>query len=214
MRMYGRRRRLSPEETAANAKARANREAASMTCQCCGRKYLANTGAMAHHGYQRPGGGWQTASCYGARHVPFEVSRDTLGQMIVGLKDYRARLIATRQEFADEKHPLRLEYSDYSQPKVWDAIAKRHAHPVVRVEITRETFAAQVEAHKEGLTRYGRDPGTFDKQKAADLASRDGQIKRVETDIHDSQKRFDGWSQTHVWDNIAKVWSPLPQPGR
>lgn len=209
MRMYGRRRQLSPEETAANAKARAEREAASMTCQCCGRRFLANTGLMAHHGYERPGSGWQTASCYGARHLPFEVSRDTLGDMIDALKRRCDQLIATRQEFADEKHSLSVSYLDYSQPKVWQPLKARHAHPEVTVEFTRETFAAQMEAHKAGLTRYGRDIGTFDDQKAADLARRDQQISHIKTDIRQSQARFDGWTQTHEWAIPAKMWVPL-----
>jgi hypothetical protein len=44
------------------------------TCQICGRAIKANTGIIAAHGYKRPGYGWQTASCYGARHQPYEVS--------------------------------------------------------------------------------------------------------------------------------------------
>lgn len=40
---------------AANAAAKAKKNKAQMTCQCCGRKHLANTGRIAHHGYQRPG---------------------------------------------------------------------------------------------------------------------------------------------------------------
>lgn len=44
------------------------------TCQICGRPIKANTGKIAHHGYRRPGDGWQTSSCYGARHLPYEVS--------------------------------------------------------------------------------------------------------------------------------------------
>lgn len=206
MKMYGRRRQISSEETAANAAAKAAREIATMTCQCCAKKYLANTGLMAHHGYERPGGGWQTSSCFGARHLPFEVSRDTLGDMIVSLKIQRDRLIVLRQEASDEKHPLKISYEDYAQPKVWDALRRRNAYPTVDVEFTRATFAAQMDAHKVGLTRYGRQVGSFDERKASDLAARDSQIKRVNTDIHDSQKRFDGWTQTLAWDATRKLW--------
>lgn len=50
------------------------------TCQICGRDIKANTGVIAHHGYQRPdrGSGWQTASCFGARHKPYEVACDAI----------------------------------------------------------------------------------------------------------------------------------------
>ncbi len=42
----------------------------------------ANTGVIAHHGYQRPGQGWQTASCFGARYVSYEVGHDALDAYI------------------------------------------------------------------------------------------------------------------------------------
>ncbi|MEO1658133.1 MAG: hypothetical protein AAFR65_10445 [Pseudomonadota bacterium] len=45
------------------------------TCQICARAIKANTGVIAHHGYQRPHGwGHQTASCPGSRELPFEES--------------------------------------------------------------------------------------------------------------------------------------------
>jgi hypothetical protein len=48
------------------------------TCQVCGRQIKAKTGLIAHHGYKRPYEGWQTASCEGARYVPYEVSCERL----------------------------------------------------------------------------------------------------------------------------------------
>ena len=48
------------------------------TCQICGRGIQAKTGLIAHHGYKRPGNGWQTASCYGAKFRPYEVACDAI----------------------------------------------------------------------------------------------------------------------------------------
>lgn len=189
------------------------REAATMTCQCCGKRYLANLGTMAHHGYQRPGGGWQTASCYGAKALPFEVDRKILGSMIIALKNFRDRLISTRQEMVDEKHSLSIQYTDYSKPRVWNSRAQQNKHPTVTVSFIRETFDAEMETHKAGLTRYGNNIRTFDEIKANDLAQRDGHIAGVEMDIHESQKRFDGWKQTHKWDKASKVWALLSKEG-
>jgi hypothetical protein len=62
------------------------RDDVAMTCQVCGGKYLASRGKIAHHGYQRPGWGSQTESCFGALFPPFEVSRDRLGDWIKFLK--------------------------------------------------------------------------------------------------------------------------------
>jgi hypothetical protein len=56
------------------------------TCQICGRAIKAKRGLIAHHGYQRPGG-WQTASCFGARHEPFQVSAAAIPPYIQFLKE-------------------------------------------------------------------------------------------------------------------------------
>ena len=60
---------------------------ATGTCQICGREIGSKRGLIAHHGYERPNG-WhqQTASCMGARHLPFEQSRDVLGSWLETLR--------------------------------------------------------------------------------------------------------------------------------
>lgn len=59
-------------------------------CQICEREIKANTGVIAHHGYQRPdrGSGWQTASCWGARHLPYEESCDQIQPCIDFIKNF------------------------------------------------------------------------------------------------------------------------------
>lgn len=54
----------------------------TFTCQICGRPIKAKSGLIAHHGYRRPCEGWQTSSCPGARHVPYEVGHDVLDREI------------------------------------------------------------------------------------------------------------------------------------
>lgn len=60
------------------------------TCQICGRPTKAKSGVIAHHGYKRPnlGSGWQTASCPGARHLPYEISCDILPPTIEMIKSH------------------------------------------------------------------------------------------------------------------------------
>jgi hypothetical protein len=55
---------------------------ADFTCQICGRAIKAKHGLIAHHGYRRPGGGWQTASCFGAKYRPYELACDALEKCI------------------------------------------------------------------------------------------------------------------------------------
>ncbi|MFA6230916.1 MAG: hypothetical protein WC617_12220 [Rhodanobacter sp.] len=52
------------------------------TCPCCFRKIAVVRGKMAHHGYKRPGMGWQTGSCPGIRFKPLEVSNEGLVWLI------------------------------------------------------------------------------------------------------------------------------------
>lgn len=52
------------------------------TCPCCFRQIAVVGGTMAHHGYERPGHGWQTASCAGIRFKPLEVSNEGLVWLI------------------------------------------------------------------------------------------------------------------------------------
>jgi hypothetical protein len=70
---------------------------AAVTCQICAREIEANTGVIAHHGYQRPqyGSGWQTASCMGARHLPYEVACNLLPDAITAVKAWVKRCNAT-----------------------------------------------------------------------------------------------------------------------
>lgn len=62
-------------------------------CQICEREIKANTGLIAHHGYQRPQfAHYQTRSCFGARHRPYEESCDALQPYIDMLADWHARV--------------------------------------------------------------------------------------------------------------------------
>lgn len=58
------------------------------TCQICARAIKANTGTIAHHGYSRPGFGYQTRSCYGAHYLPYQKSRDAITGAIEANQNY------------------------------------------------------------------------------------------------------------------------------
>lgn len=85
-------------------------------CQICGRLIKASTGKIAHHGYRRPGGGWQTASCLGARYEPYEVSRDRIPAVFEVINEY---IESTTARIADLKlnPPDELSYTRGSWKK-------------------------------------------------------------------------------------------------
>lgn len=67
------------------------------TCQICGREIKSKSGVIAHHGYRRPKNwGSQTASCPGARCLPYEVSCDRIGPLI---KEYESDLVGVRTQW-------------------------------------------------------------------------------------------------------------------
>jgi len=86
--------------------------AATTTCQICGRPILANTGVIAHHGYKRPGG-WQTASCFGARELPYEQSRDAIPTCIASIERFIARKEARIAELEMDP-PATLTHQQYA----------------------------------------------------------------------------------------------------
>jgi len=183
------------ERAAANVKIKTARLEATMTCQCCAGKYLANTGKMAHHGYQRPGNGWQTASCIGARELPFEVSRDRLGELIVNLEAQAVRMIEFRNEIATEATPIHRTFEDRSKPK---AIVYPYKCPTVSFDITRDNYADIALKHQ----LYD----DFDGFLAKELRTLNYQIKSIQDYIIECKARYAGWSQTHEWNKKAKEW--------
>lgn len=72
--------------------------AQASTCQICGRPIKSNTGVIAHHGYKRPGNGWQTSSCMGARHLAYELSCDMIPTAIQSIEDFISSANAALKE--------------------------------------------------------------------------------------------------------------------
>ena len=179
---------VSPKQAAKLAK--------TMTCQCCGRAIFAETGVIAHHGYQRPGGGWQTASCAGARELPFEVSRDALGRLIVSLKRWETDAVSMMAAVANGLVPVVVTIVDRTAPRS----RQTGDHPSKSVEVTRANFD-EVRAANPGAFY-----GDFDDLKEKDVAHRAREIAGVRDEIKAQQARFDGWTKTHDWNDAAQTW--------
>lgn len=60
------------------------------TCPCCFRAIAVRGTTLAHHGYERPGDGWQTASCPGIRFKPLERSKEGLEWITTATKEQLA----------------------------------------------------------------------------------------------------------------------------
>lgn len=91
------------------------------TCQICGRGIKAKSGLIAHHGYQRPGQGWQTSSCFGARWRPYEVACDALPPAIKSCQQFlTAQEMALAKLIAEPPATLSYNKNRYGKPEYVD----------------------------------------------------------------------------------------------
>lgn len=179
-----------------------------MTCQCCGRAIHAKLGTIAHHGYQRPGDGWQTASCMGAKYAPFEVSRDRLGDMIALIRRDLDGAKKRLQEAQDESAPLAVSFEDSRTEQVWDPRRYRKAHQTTTVQVTRATFEAAKAEHAEHAT-YRSFPYSYDDLKKREVNSRAYKVKNLTDFLAQEQARYDAWKQTHTRNDEKDGWDPI-----
>jgi hypothetical protein len=173
----------------------------AMTCQCCGRAIHANLGTIAHHGYERPGDGWQTASCMGAKELPFEVSRDALGKMIVEMEAYGTRLVAQREEIKAEKQDIGFTYTDYSE-----RVPYGRKRPTKTVMVNRANY----KTHAEVLRKHTIH--SFDALKNSKVEGLSRSIRAVIGQIAAEKKRYFGWTQTHK--RFGKDWQKINEGGK
>jgi hypothetical protein len=183
-----------PSRTSKTAIAQAERDAKAMTCQCCGRGILAETGHIAHHGYQRPGMGWQTASCFGALALPFEVSRDVLGDYITAISERIESTAARRARIANEQAAIAWSYREKGSKRTLLGYDEKTVH------VTRETFAAAHAEYVEARAYAPHPEPTFDSLKKQKLAALDGELTHLRRHLAEQQARYDGWTQTHKRD--------------
>ena len=178
------------------------READCMTCQCCGRGIFAQTGTIAHHGYERPGTGWQTASCMGAKYLPFEVSRDRLGDLIARLERDIEETNRHLRNVRDETIMVPFRWQTYEKAENRYSSGKyvNHTH-----HFSRADFAALSEEEAAIWDKLGAR--NFDQLKRNEIESTLGRLRSLEHFLKEQQTRYDGWKQTHThFDKKAQIW--------
>jgi hypothetical protein len=133
---------------------------------------------IAHHGYRRPGQGWQTASCFGARWRPYEVASDALPRAIERAMAYRNNTVVTLTMLR-AKPPAEF---DVSRRDAWGRAVKECKAP-----------------RPEGFDGYGKRPGSYSLHERYEQAfwnavsTLEQNIKGAESDIEFMQKRLAAW---------------------
>lgn len=195
---------VTEAEKEANRVAKEAKLRAQMTCQCCFRKHLANTGSVAHHGYQRPGFGWQTTSCSGAKFLPLEMSRDRLGWLITVLNNSIEQQTSARDAIKTETAAIINYINDMSKPR--DHNGKYQSKTIV---VEASNFE-QVKAENASYWRQSNwQVPTWEEFKARELSKRSAQIKMTTDDRNNCQAIYDKWVQTHTWNRETKTWTKL-----
>jgi hypothetical protein len=172
-----------------------------MTCQCCGRKYLARTGTMAHHGYTRQGG-WQTASCSGAKQLPFEKDHAALDRMIVNLEKQAASLRKFARDTKAGKVEVQVKVTNYDV----EVTGRFVPRPELRVEFTKDTFAAVIAQYPKSFRHHTNSFETWQNQQANRAMA-----NAVECESYRQEciTRRATWKHTHDYQPKAKEWAAI-----
>jgi hypothetical protein len=117
-------------------------------CQICEREIKSSLGRIAHHGYERPGQGYQSASCFGALELAIEVGHDALDRFILGLERRHVDAVALRDRHVAEMLPV--PNPDFRR---WVLRGRRGDQPPLdiasdapRYEESRQRYLAELEA--------------------------------------------------------------------
>lgn len=148
------------------------REVERATCQVCERLIGVKVGVIAHHGYERPDQGYQTASCHGARRLSWEVDRSALGECIQGLGEGLADILRALDKMRRE--PFRVMVAPARQ--AWRGNRQEWLE------------AKYIEPGADGYERYQRS--WFERQER--------QRELLEEEIARQQARYDAWKPAKI----------------
>lgn len=183
------------------AAADAKREAEAKTCQVCGRSIFAETGKIAHHGYQRPGDGYQTPSCFGARHLPFEADRsvlkeyiEALDRMIEGEREYLAKV-------STEEVPIERSYEAGAVTNDGEPVYSRGRRVMTKVtiELTRANYAEMKEKHPPYFKWTHRR--SFEEELVFEIVGLQRHLEHHRSYRKGQWARYVGWRKTLEWAN-------------
>lgn len=186
----------APTRTPAQIK----KDAESKECQICGRAIFAEVGVIAHHGYTRPGYGFQTASCYGARHLPYEASADLLPGWIESLVAMEARQRATLADIVAERVAIARPY-ETRKPNGRREYAGT-------VHFTRETLEA-VKAETPAAFAGGHMRTDFDTFKGYEVREVSRSIESTVETLAYARARLAAWTLRMTWNATSNKWESV-----
>jgi hypothetical protein len=146
------------------------------TCQICARAIKAGKGTIAHHGYKRPGRGWQTASCIGTGYAPYEVARNRIPYAIQLAEQFKTQREARLAELTtNPPATLKVQFNRgaWSKPEYQDVERPADFNPAD--------------------PKLDYKPRSYRSQWSSEVYSAQRDIRDVTADIVMLQKRYDDW---------------------
>jgi hypothetical protein len=148
-------------------------------CQICERQIGTKAGVIAHHGYQRPKyrSGWQTASCYGARHLGWEDDREVLRMWI--------EIVLKAQLANDVAHLAKLQ---------------TRTTTIHRTERKRNEFGNAIYDRRTGKyetheVAYNPGDADYDRLLNIEISNAERDVELLSKEIERQQARYDGWTK-------------------
>jgi len=167
------------------------------TCQACGREIGVKNAVIAHHGYQRPfGWGEQTSSCFGARELPYEVSKKVLEAHVDACSTRLTELYARIHQVTNDANAnVVIAWEERQQFR-----ATRHTIPMTLIVENQQHLDAM---RTEMINEKGRNAlpwayagwatKTYESFKADFLARLDQEKKQRERHLAEQRKRLAAW---------------------
>jgi hypothetical protein len=149
----------------ANREKKTKAQQTHATCQICERRIQANTGVIAHHGYTRPGHGWQTQSCFGARYRAYEDSNDAMQPYIDMVTRWRTNLEEGLKGYIEdppENLTLTVKLKPYEtvevrRPEGFDPKKTEAAHNYDVTDKYEREWRSRVYNNRSGIERATRE---------------------------------------------------------
>jgi hypothetical protein len=154
-------------------------------CQCCATDVAVDdAGRTAHHGYTRPGYGWQTRSCIGARHAAYELAHDKLDELL-------GRLAAYEHELSVSVARLRTPGATRSITVACDAYEKNAAGRTIRTKQDRTFTPDSTPAEVREQTGVFGGFEALVKRRAAAL---ERELAALRDELNEQQRRRAAWT--------------------
>jgi len=172
------------------------------TCQICGALQAVNakTGLLAAHGYTVPAHWHQrTASCFGARKLPFQVSRDVIPALMDSLRQQSAHLRAAAEDMRANGTTFEVELRWPSRASIRKTEA---GFELIRASLTSfrpattqplDAFLAQQSPNQSAEERAERARGMYAEAVASAIHRLESDAASCLAELPSWQARYDGW---------------------